>query len=458
MMEHGMFPQLWEMIASRAKAVQGMTDALEKTDLYTMRKSTWEAWLKQNDKAAPLQKMSMFEQLMGASTPEEQQWNRMYWSTHPASGDQKADYDNWLAEFKKYKEAASPYRFSTTTIGATELSRRMDEYTKQYIEAGVPEDQARRMAFDKANGEINASKSPGSALTAIRAKSFRDNLADVKNEHPDWTDAQQENEAARRLTAASASPATQRKEQTYTENLKEVQAEHPDWSAAQQMNEAGRRTVAATTASGQSLNAQTGNAVRAKLEELRAQHKGDPAWTESRLQEEAIRSVRLATTVITGNKADDLKKMVDRIKYADQTMDNAISLMKKHKAITGLGGELTRPFEVMSNWFGSNETDRKEFERLINDLQMWASQIMLESNTRPLSSQEHRILKIIPGMSPGDTTQNTVRAFRELKQLFAQMQGDLVKRLGGTWEPPAAGDQPKDAGDKPMWMQGAPVH
>ena len=50
--------------------------------------------------------------------------------------------------------------------------------------------------------------------------------------------------------------------------------------------------------------------------------------------------------------------MLTRIDTANQAIDKVEALLKKHNAMTGLGGKITRPGEVVSNWFGNNETDR----------------------------------------------------------------------------------------------------
>lgn len=158
LMEGGMYPQIWENMAAKAKSVEGMTKALAETDLYTMRKKAFTQWEEQNPTASPMEKMTQFNELMGVKETDEQQWNRQYWASHKPSGDKKTDYESWLGEYKRFKEASSPYRFTTGTQNASELARRMDEYAKQFEVEGHPADEARRMGFDKANSEIASAK------------------------------------------------------------------------------------------------------------------------------------------------------------------------------------------------------------------------------------------------------------------------------------------------------------
>ncbi len=168
LMEHGLDPKIFELQASRADATAKVAKALGETDLYTMRKKAFDQWQEANPTASPSEKMTQFNDLMGIKETDEQQWNRLYWASHKPTGDKKADYDAWLGEFKKFKEAASPYRLTTTSQNASEMAKRTDEYTQQFKDAGHPEEEARRMAFDKANSELAANKQmPKADLAAL---------------------------------------------------------------------------------------------------------------------------------------------------------------------------------------------------------------------------------------------------------------------------------------------------
>lgn len=137
------------------------------------------------------------------------------------------------------------------------------------------------------------------------------------------------------------------------------------------------------------------------------------------------------SAAITGNRADDLRGKIGQVEVAETTIGHIEDMLKKHNAITGLGGKITRPGEVVSNIFGGNETDRKQFERWVSELQEIAPRILLDSKGRPLSSEAGRVEKIIAGLQFGDTTANTARAYYEFKKVLDQIKGNLGSRLKG---------------------------
>lgn len=157
---------------------------------------------------------------------------------------------------------------------------------------------------------------------------------------------------------------------------------------------------------------------------------------------EEASKLRRTAAAPSGNKLDQLRSLYDRAGMMSETIDKADSLLAKHKALTGLGGTVTRPMEVVSNIFGSNETDRAQFRRYVSELQEWGTRVLNESSGRPLSAEVSKLANILPGLSLGDTTANTVRAYRELKPLIRTIQEQMKKRIEGTWSPetsPGAG-------------------
>lgn len=165
----------------------------------------------------------------------------------------------------------------------------------------------------------------------------------------------------------------------------------------------------------------------------------------------AKRDIRLRTATPTGNKIDELTGKVNRVEYMESTIDKLETLLAKHNAIAGLGGAITRPAESISNVLGSSETDRRQFERYVLELQEWAPQALNDRNGRPLSAEAGKIAGIIAGLRVGDTTANTVRAYRELKPLLARIKADLGKRRGDTQAPAEAKPE-----KQPSWRD-APV-
>ena len=165
----------------------------------------------------------------------------------------------------------------------------------------------------------------------------------------------------------------------------------------------------------------------------------DPEKAKTEAYDRAAKEIKKAETVLSANKADELTGKIDRVSNMEHTIGEVEDLMKKHNAITGLGGKITRPAEAVSNIFGSNATDRKEFERLVNELQEWAPNALNDRNGRPLSSEASKIQTIIAGLKIGDTTANTARAYAELRPLLQTIKGQLEKRKNVDTTPSTAG-------------------
>jgi hypothetical protein len=154
----------------------------------------------------------------------------------------------------------------------------------------------------------------------------------------------------------------------------------------------------------------------------------------------------------------------DDVQYAkaermEGAMDEMDGLLLKHKLITGLGGTLTRPVEVLGNILGSNETDRKQFQRIATELKEWGQSVVNDRTGRPLSSEAKDAAVIFAGLNPGDTGPNTVRAITELRpvikkikeEIFARGQGQGPVSGGGKTSPAAASSEAPNAKDAP-WL------
>ncbi len=163
---------------------------------------------------------------------------------------------------------------------------------------------------------------------------------------------------------------------------------------------------------------------------------------------------------MTSNRADDIRGKVSQVELAEGTITHIEDMLKKHNAITGLGGKVTRPAEVVGNIFGSNETDRKQFERWVSELQEIAPRILLDSKGRPLSSEAGRVENIIAGLKAGDTTANTARAYYEFRKVLQQIKGNLHSRLSGSFDERFKGEAPGSTPEKPAdnsWYKTAPL-
>ena len=163
------------------------------------------------------------------------------------------------------------------------------------------------------------------------------------------------------------------------------------------------------------------------------------------------------TRAITANRADEITGKINRVDNMLSTIDKTVDLLKKHKAITGLGGTVTRPAEVVSNIFGGNETDRKQFERYVLELQEWAPAALNDRNGRPLSAEAGKINGIIAGLRLGDTTANTARAYAELVPLLEKIKKQLHERIGGTPTETATPAEAAPAKPKFRWQDAPEV-
>jgi len=170
----------------------------------------------------------------------------------------------------------------------------------------------------------------------------------------------------------------------------------------------------------------------------------------------AARWVKLNAAVPSGNRVDQLRGRADQIKYAKERVDEVEQMLKRHNAITGLGGKLIgRPTEVMSNILGGKSTDYKQFERTVNELQQLMPRILTDSPGRPLGVEAGHIGSVVAGLNAGDTLAGTVRAYTELKKQLDEMARDTQVRIQGGSDtgvalPPAATPTQSST---PRWKQ-----
>jgi hypothetical protein len=155
----------------------------------------------------------------------------------------------------------------------------------------------------------------------------------------------------------------------------------------------------------------------------------------------------------------------DDIQYAkaermESAMDELDGLLVKHKFMTGIGGTITRPVEALSNILGSNETDRKQFQRVATELKEWGQSVVNDRTGRPLSSEAKDAAVIFAGLNPGDTSANTIRAITELRPVIAKIK-EQIRARGQGKGPVSGGETPaapakEEGGKRPLW-ESAPV-
>lgn len=182
------------------------------------------------------------------------------------------------------------------------------------------------------------------------------------------------------------------------------------------------------------------------MEEIKADVKRDhPDWTPGQIDLDAAKRLRAANaSPITGNERVKQESHIEQYNLAISDIDSVEKVLKNYGFSSGAPGYATRAMERVGNVFKSNQTDRVQMERTINQLQLEAPRLLLDSSGRPLSAEAGHINKIVAGLSMGDTVANTLRAMEELKKRFTTMRDSAAGRIGesgakpaGTWAPPA---------------------
>lgn len=178
------------------------------------------------------------------------------------------------------------------------------------------------------------------------------------------------------------------------------------------------------------------------IEEIQKQHAdaGKPV-TIAEAEHEYNKTVQVPTAHDVHQDDAQFQK-AERMETA---MDEMEQLLLKHRMITGIGGTLSRPVEALGNLLGSNETDRKQFQRVATELKEWGQSVVNDRTGRPLSSEAKDAAVIFAGLNPGDTGANTIRAITELRPVIARIKQQIRARgqgrgpvSGGEASPPAA--------------------
>jgi hypothetical protein len=187
-------------------------------------------------------------------------------------------------------------------------------------------------------------------------------------------------------------------------------------------------------------NSQSSQARKTRaIEEIQKKHadEGKPV-TIAEAEKEYNKTVQVPTAHDTHQ--DDVQYA--KAERMEHTMDQMDELLLKHKALTGIGGTLTRPVEAISNILGSNETDRKQFQRFATELKEWGQSVVNDRTGRPLSSEARDAAVIFAGLNPGDTSANTIRAIVELRPVIRKIKEDIKARGQGRGPVSGGGESP----------------
>lgn len=149
---------------------------------------------------------------------------------------------------------------------------------------------------------------------------------------------------------------------------------------------------------------------------------------EKSAYEKAVKEVNVANFKPTAGVVDKTTARYNTVSHMEDAIGKVENLLVKHKFITGVGGSIGRPLEAASNVvFGSNETDRRQFERWVTEIKDWWRQLERVPGIT-LKGDAEDAAKIIAGLRPGDTVANTLRAYRELKPLLAKIKKEAITR------------------------------
>lgn len=409
LLQNGMSKELFEMMSSRADATRKMAEANEKITQMTFQKNTFEQLkndLPEDQKNNPTRLIALWNYAHGMNTTEEERYMQSWWSEHKG-----ATIDQAATAAAKFKSDARASGIQTPDrMDAKEIERR----TEQYKAEGMPPNEA----YDKAAKEVRAIGAANklSVDQAFMKKFYEDN---PDADEADFTKAFGEFKKAQKNPTGAAG---------------------------------GGGNVNLT------MDRQRAADVAKYREQLKGSIKEDgSAYTDdeiAKLAAQKDRELKMAAAAPSGNQLDKLKGMMDQTKYFEGHLDAAENLLVKHKALTGLGGKILRPTEALGNVFGSNETDRKQFEREILGAQELASRILTGSAGRPLAAEASKINGIVAGLQMGDTTANTLRAIHELRPLVKKIREDLASRKG---EPLPAGATPAASPGGEWWKKDKPV-
>lgn len=402
-LENGMDKELLEMQSSQIKAAGDLQKTVDGMEQYDLRRTVWK-----NDPRAsgtPEQRLELLHEMAGGKLSTEEQLLRDFRRDRRAETGEapKAEEESkFLREYKQFgaRGSANPeWNF---------MSKRVEELVKPADEGG--EGLSPTDAMRKAQGEWRASKATP-AREGTEPEFIKKRKAELMQPKEDGGEGLSDTEAAKKAKS--------------------------EWTAA------GRREPVVTP----------GRQISTEVERRKADYIAG-GMDESEAFKKASQEVRRETQTPGGNRISQLQSRVDAIGYSRYTMDKAEQLMNRHWGITGLGGSITRPMESVSNATGfSNATDRRQFERFIEEMKEWGPTVLLDRSGRPLSTEATRMNAIIAGLRMGDTVANTKRAFSEMRQLWSKIEGQVQSQIDGTWQPGGRAPKPGTGGN---WWQKIP--
>jgi hypothetical protein len=219
LMEHGYYPQLFEMMQSRAKAIEGMTKAQESIDEYTFKKQTLDSDPDFQGQD-PQKKYAAFKRIY-LKTPLDEQFSDRWWADQNTP-EAKAKHEGetpdqklmrFGKEFGEYKRAQSPY-------GANAGLNQNRVLMERAIQIADDE----KIPIEEALGRVKAVSSASSAKpseSVERAKFVQDKKAELKKEHPDWPASKVDEEALKAAQNVKSSAITGNRRQQIEAHIRQ---------------------------------------------------------------------------------------------------------------------------------------------------------------------------------------------------------------------------------------------
>lgn len=148
---------------------------------------------------------------------------------------------------------------------------------------------------------------------------------------------------------------------------------------------------------------------------------------------EEISKNKNAAGNITPNKRAELKQLETRYKVNDDILDEVIGALKRDPSGAGLKGKVMRLEERLGNILGgTSSTKYVEIMRQIETARTLTPRLLIGGSSRPLKAEADRMDSIVPGLTIGDTWQNTIAGLQKLKETLDKERDGVQKILGDT--------------------------
>ena len=154
----------------------------------------------------------------------------------------------------------------------------------------------------------------------------------------------------------------------------------------------------------------------------------------------ATREVDTEMARMTGGQIQQIEQASDLTGYSIQTIDRLTGRIRQLLGPVGAPGYVQRGREIVGNLIGG--TDSVQYQQVAKDiaqLKIWAGQVLTGRFGRLLASEHADLQRVITGLNLTDTTQNTLKTYEELRNLYVQIQRDMEARRTRTRVAPTPG-------------------